>query len=62
MYCKESSLDGNLIYVLNVSTFAKEKEIHIGTNTTNCIYGITYDETKNQYYIAMSNYKMAILI
>ncbi len=65
MYCKEkpneSGLDKNLIYVLNVSTFAKEGEIHVGTDNNNCVYGITYDEVNNQYYIAMSGSKIATL-
>ena len=61
MYCKNSTLDKNLIYVLNVSTFAKEREIHVGTDTNNCIYGITYDEINNRYYIAMSDNKIAVL-
>lgn len=65
MYCKkkpnESGLDKNLIYVLNVSTFAKEVEIHVGTDNNNCVYGITYDEVNNQYYIAMSGSKIATL-
>lgn len=55
MFSQESGLDRNLIYVLNASTFVKEAEIHVGTDMSMPVYGIAYNNTDNQYYVALGD-------
>lgn len=61
MYETNSGLDRNLIYVLNASTFVKENEFHVGTDTSVSVYGIAYDQINEQYYVAISGGRIAIL-
>ena len=41
----------NLVYVLNVNTFAKEAEIHIGGSTSTCLSGVAHNPASNQYFV-----------
>ncbi len=55
MFDKNSVNDRNVIYELNSSTFAKEREIYVGMNTRTSIDAIAYDSDRNCFYIAMGN-------
>ncbi len=55
MFDKNSVNDRNVIYELNSSTFAKEREIYVGMNTRMSIDAIAYDSDHNCFYIAMGN-------
>lgn len=55
MFASDSGKRRNVIYELNASTFAKEREIYVGTDTAISIDAIAYDSERNQFYIVMGD-------
>lgn len=55
MFEKNSPNNRNVIYELNSSTFVKEREIYVGTDTKTSIDAIAYNSTQNHFYVAMGH-------